>query len=434
MKIGLYGGMANNMYVFAKAVASQGVEACFIRDRSDRYPMSQPVWEDVPFSMGYDEVPRAAYWDWEKWKEKEQELNWVAPEWLVDPATGSGTQLKPTLTRTGGIIDTPFASRYLRVSYRASALRYMQACDALIVCGVEGSILANASGRPYIIVPFGGDLMIAAGLLQPKFYRMWTKLIHTMTRRQLVRAYANAVCIGVHEPTGFATDFYGAEHFFRKHKSCFVAIPIPVRQRAPAGDRRQTLRALLAGLGFESSSSAYVGFVPSRIDYEWKGHDRLLNALARLDRQGKASDLHLIFSGWGNDFDAARCFVEANDLCKRTTFLDCALSKPLLYQFYLNADFVVDQFIVGMLGTAALEAMSCGAPLITWINDAAERAWGTPPVLQARTTNEIAAVLERLSSGHIDLDQVGTSLQEWLGRLHNPATVVPNMLEIFNGA
>jgi glycosyltransferase involved in cell wall biosynthesis len=434
MKIGLYGGMANNMYVFAKALASQGIEVCFIRDRGDRYPMSQPVWEDVPFSMGYDEVPRAAFWGWEKWKQREQELKWVAPNWLFDPAAESRRDLKPRPSRTGGIVDTRFAARYLSVAYRASALSCMQACDVLIVCGIEGSILANASGRPYIIVPHGGDLMIAAGLLQPKFYRVRAKLIHTMLRRQLVSAYANAVCIGVHEPTAFATHFYGAEHFFKKHKSCFVAIPFSLRERPAVDERRQRLCTVLAGLGFEAPSSAYVGFVPSRVDYEWKGHDRLLHALERLNRDDRLSRIHLIFSGWGNDFDTARRFVEDTGLHRRVTFLDCALSKPLLFQFYLNADFVVDQFIVGMTGTSALEAMACGAPLITWINGAAERPWGAPPVLQARTAGEIAAVLERLSSGDLDLDQAGKALQEWLSRLHNPATVVRSVLEIFDGS
>ena len=41
MKIGLYGGVANNMYVFARAMAKQGLKVCFIRDRGDLYPISK---------------------------------------------------------------------------------------------------------------------------------------------------------------------------------------------------------------------------------------------------------------------------------------------------------------------------------------------------------------------------------------------------------
>ena len=56
VKIGLYGGVANNMYVFAKALARRGADVLFIRDRADRYPFSQPCWEDAAWTLGYDEV------------------------------------------------------------------------------------------------------------------------------------------------------------------------------------------------------------------------------------------------------------------------------------------------------------------------------------------------------------------------------------------
>src|SRR2546428_2122063 len=107
----------------------------------------------------------------------------------------------------------------------------MQSCDALLVCGVEGSVLANVSGRPYIILPHGGDLMIAAGLLQPDFHRVRSRILHVMLRRQLVSAYKNSMCVGVHEPSAFSTDFYGAEGFFRQQKIYLLAVPITAPRR-----------------------------------------------------------------------------------------------------------------------------------------------------------------------------------------------------------
>ena len=85
MKIGFYGGMANNMYVFAKAFHAAGVDVCFIRDRSDKYPFSQPVWEDQSFTMHYEEVPRASGWSWERWSQQERDVGWIPPTWMVDP-------------------------------------------------------------------------------------------------------------------------------------------------------------------------------------------------------------------------------------------------------------------------------------------------------------------------------------------------------------
>jgi glycosyltransferase involved in cell wall biosynthesis len=434
MKIGIYGGIANNMYVFAKALSQHGVELCFIRDRSDRYPMSQPVWEDVSFNMAYDEVPKAGSWSWESWSRKERELEWTAPAWLFDPLSDSGGQAHVAAPSTS-FIDTLYLKRFVRASHRAPVLRKMQTCDVVLVCGAEGSLLAHASGRPFVIWPHGGDALIAAGLLQPRFLHIRPRLAHAMLRRQLVTAYASAICLGSHEPTGICADYLGAEHFIRTQRLAFLPIPIPLRTRLPdAGQRRRALNGLLARLGVDAPSSDYVGFVPSRVDYQWKGQDRVLRALLRLKREGKAAGIHLIFSGWGVDFHAARRFVQDNGLNACATFLDCALSKPFLFQFYSSADFVVDQFVLGMCGTSALEAMSCGAPLIAWNNNAAvERPWGAPPLLEARTEDDILAVLRKLADGHLDLQQTGASLQQWLGRVFDPATAASRLMSIFAG-
>lgn len=432
MKIGLYGGMANNMYVFAKALARHSVELCFIRDRSDCYPMSQPVWEDAPFRMSHDEVPQANSWPWEKWAQKERELQWTAPGWLFDPLSELSGEALAAPSRAGGFLDARYLRNYIHAPHRAPVLRRMQSCDALLVCGVEGSVLAHQSGRPYIIWPHGGDTMIAAGLFRPKLYRLRLSCAHAMLRRQLVAAYAGALCMGSHEPTGICADYLGAEDFVRKQKIAFVPIPIPVKPRLDAGERRQKLQRLLADCGAEAPSSKYVGFVPSRVDYEWKGHDRLLRALVQLGKQGKASEVHLIFSGWGHDLGVAKRFVEEAGLSGRITLLNCALSKPLLNEFFLSADFVVDQFIMGLYGTAALEAMACGAPVIMWVNDSYERPWGAPPIIQARTAEDIATVLRDVIGGRIELEARGAALQSWLGRVHGPKAAVAGLMKIYS--
>lgn len=433
MKIGFYCGLANNMYVFATSLAAEGVDVCFIRDRSDRYPMSQPVWEDVPFRLGYSEVLSAASWEWSRWSQLEHEVGWKAPDWLADPLTEPAAD--PGLAPPGqqGFLDSLFLRLYLRERNRTSVLQMMKSCDALFVSGIEGSVLAYGSGVPYIIFPFGGDLMVAAGLFKPKLHHLRLRFVHAMVRRQLVAAYKHAVCIASHEPTALATDFYGSELFLRQHEIVRIPMPFAIRKRGDPASRRQQMKRLLEEMGIQAPSGRFIGFVPSRIDYEWKGQDRLLRALAGLVHGGKASEIHLIFSGWGEDFQKARSFVREEGLAKQCTFLDCALSKPLLYQFYLGADFVVDQFIVGMCGTSALEAMACGAPLVTWINSSVERPWGSPPVLQARTEEEIAAVLSDISEGRTDLVAAGTRVQEWMARNYDPRAVATSLTAAFAG-
>lgn len=427
MRIGLYGGIANNMYVYGKALAAAGVDVCFIRDRSDCYPISQPVWDDLEFQVPYEDIRNAGDWNTGRLTELERGLRWQAPRWLRDPlAQGAvgGVEASP---KGLGFLDRRWARRYATTSHRPGVLSLMQQCDALMVCGIEGSVLANASGRPYIIWPHGGDMMIAAGLLQPPLKRVRERLHHALLARQLDAAFRNAICIGNHEPTGITSDFFGAEGYLRTLPIAFMPIPIPVQPRQNEKVRRESFAALLAEMGVEQPDSRLIGFVPSRVDYEWKGQDRLLRALAKktvfFEQQ-----VHLIFSGWGNHFHEARQFVAENGLERCVTFLDSAISKPLLYRFYLSADFVVDQFVIGMYGTAALEAMACGAPLITWLNDSYDRPWGAPPVIQAKTEGDLDAVLHDIVDGKIDLETTGRDLQSWMARIHDPAAAVRGMM------
>jgi len=433
MKIGLYGGIANNIYVFAKALAGANADICFIRDRFDKFPFSQPAWEDVEFRLAYADVAKASGWSWDQWTMQEDDIGWTAPTWLYDTLNAKSNASKHIrLPRNPW--DAFGLSRFIKSPGRAAVIEKMRQCDCLLVCGIEGSILASLSGRPYIMWPHGADLMIAAGLLSPPWYRIRQSIAHGILRRQLKAAFSSAICVGNHEPTGITTDYYGAENYIRRLNVVFMPIPIPIRPRPTLIQRKQALRQLLNEMGHVLPDGAVVGFVPSRLDYEWKGQDRLLRALSDLHAQGRAKNLCLVFSGWGTDFLDAQRYANEQGISDRLFFLDSALSKPLLFRYYLAADFVVDQFINGMYGTSALEAMACGAPLLTWLSEAYDRPWGRPPVIQARSSEEIAKALADIAEGRHNLEETGNALQVWLGRVHNPAAVVESLIARFSGA
>jgi hypothetical protein len=431
VKIGFYGGIANNMYVFAKAFHAAGVDVCYIRDRFDRYPFSQPVWEDQPFTMHYEEVPRASRWDWVRWTQKERDVGWTPPAWLVDPMEPASAQATPVGLSDLSILDRLSTRRFLRAPHRANALSAMRDCDVLIVCGIEGSILARFSSKPYIIWPHGGDLMIAAGMLQPPVYQFRHRVVHGIMARQLRSAFGGAICVGNHEPSGISSAYLGAERYIQRLHVVFMPIPIPVRPRADATARRELLSVLLREVGLDMDPGGLTGFVPSRIDYRWKGQDRLLSAILMRKSVLRAARTRIIFSGWGEDLQHAKNFAAQNDIADITSFLDVAISKPLLFRFYDCVDFAVDQFTLGMYGTAALEAMAGGCPLMIWLNNAYERSWGTPPVLNVSTQEQIAQGLENIAGGRYDLEAAGRDLQDWMDRTHGARRVIPEVIAAF---
>lgn len=431
MKIGLYGGMANNMYVFAKALHAGGVEVSFIRDRSDRYPFSQPVWEDQPLTMHYEEVPLASNWSWDQWTQLERESGWVAPGWMVDPLASTSTSPPPVELEQLPILDQFWTRRYLRAPHRIQSLDAMRRCDALVVCGIEGSILARFSGRPFIIWPHGGDLMIAAGMLKPPLRQLRQRVAHRIIARHLQTAFDLAVCVGNHEPSGITSAFWGAERYIQKLRVVYMPIPIPVRPRSTIVVRRKNLEAVLREVGLEVDCSGLTGFVPSRVDFRWKGQDRLLAAIVMRKAELLAARVKFIFAGWGEDLQLARQFAETNGITDIAVFMDVAISKPLLFRFYESVDFAVDQFTLGMYGTAALEAMAAGCPLMIWLNDSYERSWGAPPVMNVSTAEQIAGALDSILSGHSDLDRMGLALQKWMERSHGSMRVIRDIFSAF---
>jgi glycosyltransferase involved in cell wall biosynthesis len=427
----LYGGIANNMYVFAKALDACGVDICFIRDRSDRYPFSQPVWEDQNLTMHYQEVPIATNWNWEQWGHLERDSGWSAPSWLADPLNSLPVGDIAVKLRHLPFLDAIWTKRYLSATHRSNTLALMRECDALLVCGIEGSILARLSGRPYIIWPHGGDLMIAAGMLQPPIKQLRQRVVHGIQARHLRSAFDHAICVGNHEPSGISSAFWGAEGYIKKLNVVLMPIPIPVRFRPSIESRHKLCHELLKELGLGADIPKLMGFVPSRIDYRWKGHDRLLAAMVIRHAELRDAGAKIVFTGWGEDLHRAKDFAASNGIADVSMFLDVALSKPMLFRFYECADFAVDQFTIGMYGTAALEAMAAGCPLITWLDDSYDRSWGAPPVINVKTTDQIAQTLGDIANGDCDLAEMGNGLQAWISKMHSPEKAMSIVLSAF---
>jgi hypothetical protein len=154
----------------------------------------------------------------------EEKVGWKAPAWLFDPLS---VPLRPETAPFGGPLDAALFRHYLSAPHRPAVLRRMRECDGLLVCGVEGSVLAARSGRPYVIWPFGGDMSMAAGLVPlPSWRQFKLRIAQGAERRWLRAAFAGAVCIGSHEPGGISADYYGAEHYIRALKPEFMPIPI----------------------------------------------------------------------------------------------------------------------------------------------------------------------------------------------------------------
>ena len=166
-------------------------------------------------------------------------------------------------------------------------------------------------------------------------------------------------------------------------------------------------------LGIELPEYDHLVFIPSRIDFPIKGHDRLIEAILELPSD---NGLHFVFLGWGNDYDKVAQRFESDGF----SVLPAILSKPLLLEMLQIADLVIDQFLEGTYGSLTCESISVGTPVMIYIDNKTFEAkgWSVPPVLSASNKAEISSYLNLLAMGELDLSKFSRDLQFWMAQVH----------------
>jgi len=406
--IGMFGGTCNNMYVFAKILADYDYKLTFIEDRGEKFPHGQPVWDDVEacFTSGFDQESI-------NWLEFEAQYGWQPQDWYFRPTPHKNGAREIFKASPAPLFIKLLACRYLGSSKLAlSIFNKMRECDFLIVCGVKAAILAMLSAKPYMIFPHGSDMRVAIGAEQKgRGIKGW------LFGWLVSRSFKAASFIGSSLPDG------SAEVEKSQYRRCQdlrverVALPYLSKPRLEASVRREKLKILFQEMGLELQSAHFYSFTPSRINFHWKGHDRLLRAIEKNRQQ---LNIHFIFLGWGDDYKEASEYVAAQGLQSMVTVLPVFLSKKFLFRFFESVDFIIDELNgSGSYGTSLSEAMSVGCPVVTWISDMFDRpGWERPPVIYARTEEELGQTMLNISSEAVDLTHQSGLVAEWFARVH----------------
>ena len=397
MRIGLYGPIANAAYTLTRALRSAGYDAEYLREPADRYPMSQPLWEEAELMIDPERLPHDLPSD-EDWRQLAREHGWEPPTWIVDPARASsgGLGVRRLLRAR-----TLASRRDLHEHVRAHAARIdtMAQYDWLVVSGVA-LVDAWLSGTPYLYWPNGGDLRIVPFADETRYERFLAEAM----RRSIRGA---AVC-GTHDPT--LADLFGEVGVSRVP---FLPFLVETDRYAPRPPER---RSELGREVVARSAGRPILLLAARQDIRWKGTDKFARAFARA--VGEGAELFLAISPWGNDVDSVGALVPAD----AAYVLPGVPSKPLLVDLYSLADVVVDQFALGVHGSTMLEALAFATPVLISLNASLYRSrwpdWTPPPVLDATTENEILAVLRQVAADELDLDGLGRAGREWVAEAH----------------
>jgi hypothetical protein len=83
---------------------------------------------------------------------------------------------------------------------------------------------------------------------------------------------------------------------------------------------------------------------------------------------------------------------------------------------------VADDFGIGWFGAVALEALSIGRPLLTYVDDRVmSQLYPWHPMLSANTVDGVADWLQKLYFEPAYRDATGRCGREWIEMFHSPA-------------
>lgn len=423
MKILHIGNIANNAYNNAKFLRRKGVEVdvlCY----DYTHVMAQPEWEDAEFEEQPDEFsPR--------WQDCHlngfQRPTWFIQERLAGPPGGKHW----------------FRGQTRLIRLFRDPMQWIQVLPRYLDCCSSGSlprphfldVLRVYPSRTWFQKWFEGyDLIqayateaIHAWMFAPE--RPYVAFEHGTMReipfensargRLLTLAYRKAARVLITNPDVITS----AQRLGLKN---FQFIPHPVDET-----KYRPVRTSLRDRLVNQYQTDLILFSPSRHNWVLKGNDLLLKGFARLLESIPHKPI-LILSEWGQEVDLSKRLIETLGVGARVVWTP-PLNKMKLIAYYNAADVVLDQFTIGTFGTVTPEAMACGKPVVLHFNRQVHE-WcfpEMPPVVTARTDEEIFTRLMELSDDPECRAAIGHAAREWVVKHHGWELVADRQVSVY---
>lgn len=169
---------------------------------------------------------------------------------------------------------------------------------------------------------------------------------------------------------------------------------------------------------------------PNRQHWEYKGTDKLLHAFSKFIVENPTTKLIMV--KYGADYEKSLDLISKLGLEKNIIWKDF-MNKKELIGMYQSCHAVFDQFNVGSYGTVGIEAMSCGKPLVIYIDE----KWYTKsfgemcPIIQARSEKEILNAMYLVKDPHTRKKYTIKS-REFAVKHHSLEAVADKCIKMYN--
>lgn len=414
MRLAVLGGMVNNAYIMSKVLKEMGIDVTFIRDPEDCFIPHQPIWVDQKIDLGSTELQRNNVEDCFIFDKMN---HWTPPNWYVNPLDNGlqGSLYSPSLLHIPNLITRSLSKRRLERSKGWSQiLSLLHGVDYILACGISASIIARLSGKAYICWSYGADIRKIMGLENVQG-SLADQLYDKVTIHLLKDAYHNAIAVGFN----YGEKIYctGGVHKLKKQLSLKNAkvIPFPAFYHTIKELNNSDITEQCEHKNIEDDRIIKI-LIPSRIDFQVKGHQKLIAALEKFD---DLSNFQFTVTGWGKDQNEFIELIKSKGLQSNIVVKNTMLSRPLLHELIKKHDLIIDQFNIGLYGTATLEAMSLQKPVMMYVNSEKSGHLETPPVINCSTEQDILIALKKIKNKELNLKNIGSECHEWVKKYHS---------------
>jgi glycosyltransferase involved in cell wall biosynthesis len=398
--VGVFGGLNNVGYNLAKILRKRGADVELIQNPHENFAFSQPLWDDCEVVLDAEAL-RDGTMSQRFWAKKAIEVGWKRPEW-VRQVNGRGREVavrKPGLALRAIVHAGMYTGAAKFALGSLHLVGPLSDFDFLVLLGT-GPVFGSLAGVPYVGIPCGSDIT-----LEP----FQNSLLAHMLRRGYARAHR--ILIG---------DWRFVEPLAKLNLSGnWTYFPIPIDPESYA-DVATLDRSTASKLWPHSSTRGkFVFLMPGAHAFNRKGTDRAMQAFLRLS--GERNDIVLVTTDWGEDTAQARQMVVDAGKEEKVVFLPYVVSRPLLRAFYRASNVVLEEFVCGSYGSSTLEAMACERAVIQHIDLDGYRPYlrRLPPVLQARTEDEIYDRMKWAVENPDALTAVARESREWIADEHS---------------
>lgn len=172
-------------------------------------------------------------------------------------------------------------------------------------------------------------------------------------------------------------------------------------------------------------------FLPTAEIWETKGNEKFLEAFVRLCKE--RDNVKLFYVDWGPDSEKAKKLLGLPNISEKVEIIPGPISREKMSEYMSKSDLLVDQFNSGSFTRMAIEAFKFGIPILINIDEDIHRELHgeSPPVINAKTSDEIFKKLKELADSKHMLQKISHDAKSWYERNYALEKTLSKYIEIY---